>query len=222
MTQDSDCGANPIPHVLRTWLDSAHFRIRPIMRGIGVTTLPTPRPFTLKWNRARKREADPVESLGVSVLVRIRGGTKTNMLAPVLGHGSFDDGYPAPFQGLLATGTLTAAALQRHWAELQQEVGAEGRGAGAGALAGPLGMNVETAGVGVAKAQKAITRQREQKRLESLDARIRALLPAAMRRAAWLNADRNSTVWVTAWPTRDGYLSNPEFAEATCQRGTAT
>ena len=83
------------------------------------------------------------------------------MLAPVLGHGSFDDGYPAPFQGLLATGTLTAAALQRHWAELQQEVGAEGRGAGAGALARPLGMNVETSGVGVAKAQRAITRQRE-------------------------------------------------------------
>ena len=55
------------------------------------------------------------------------------MLAPVLGHGSFDDpstrGYPAPFQGPLATGTLTAAALQRHWAELQQEVGAEGHGA---------------------------------------------------------------------------------------------
>ena len=55
----------------------------------------------------------------------------------------------------------TAAALQRHWAKLQQ-VGAEGRGAGAGALAGPLSMNVEAAGVGVAKAQRAITRQREQ------------------------------------------------------------
>ena len=37
--------------------------------------------------------------------------------------------------------------------------------------------------------------------------------PADMLRAAWLNVDRNSTVWVTAWPTRDGYLSNPEFAE---------
>ena len=74
-------------------------------------------------------------------------------------------------------------------------------------------MNVETAGVGVAKAQRAITSQREQKRLESLDARIRALPPADMRRAAWLNVNCNSTVWVTAWPTRDGYLSNPEFAE---------
>ena len=74
-------------------------------------------------------------------------------------------------------------------------------------------MNVEAAGVGVAKAQRAITRQREQKRLESLDARIRALPPADMRRAAWLNVDRNSTVWVTAWPTLDGYLSNPELAE---------
>ena len=76
------------------------------------------------------------------------------MLAPVLGHGSFDEGYPAPFQGLLATGTLTAAALQRHWAELQQEVGAEGRGAGAGALAGPLSMKVEAAGIGVAKSRE--------------------------------------------------------------------
>ena len=135
------------------------------------------------------------------------------MLAPVLSHGSFDEGYPAPFQGLLATGTLTAAALQRHWAELQQEVGAEGRGAGAGALAGPLNMNVEAASVGVAKAQRAITRQCEQKKLKSLDARVHALPPADMRRAAWLNVDRNSTVWVTAWPTRNGYLSNPEFAE---------
>ena len=72
---------------------------------------------------------------------------------------------------------------------------------------------METAGVCVAKAQTATTRQREQKRLESLDARIRALPPADMRRAAWLNVDRNSTVWVTAWPRRDGYLSNPEFAE---------
>ena len=124
-----------------------------------------------------------------------------------------DWAYPAPFQGFLAIGTLTAAALQRYWAELQQEVGAGGRGAGAGAFAGPLGMNVEAAGVGVAKAQRAITRQCEQKRLQSLDTRIRAPPPADMRRAAWPKVDRNSTAWVTAWPTRDGYLSNPEFAE---------
>ena len=74
-------------------------------------------------------------------------------------------------------------------------------------------MHVEAAGAGFVKVQRAITRQREQKRLDSLDVRIRALPPADMRRAAWLNADRNSTVWVTAWPTRDGHLSNPEFTE---------
>ena len=59
--------------------------------------------------------------------------------------------------------------------------------------------------------QRALTRWRELKRMQQLDVEIRALPASDMRRAAWLNVDRFSTTWVTAWPTEDLQLSSPEF-----------
>ena len=61
--------------------------------------------------------------------------------------------------------------------------------------------------------QRAITRWREKIGFQQLDVLIRALAPTDMRRSAWLNADRLSTVWVVAWPTEELQFSNPEFRE---------
>ena len=69
------------------------------------------------------------------------------------------------------------------------------------------------AGAGYSKVQKEITSCKERKRFEALDVEIRALPVEDMRRAAWLNMDRNSTVWVNCWPAGESYLSNPQFLE---------
>ena len=61
--------------------------------------------------------------------------------------------------------------------------------------------------------QKGLTRQRERARFQALDVALRALPADDLRRAAWVNADRFSTAWVTALPTNDVFLTNPEFQE---------
>ena len=61
--------------------------------------------------------------------------------------------------------------------------------------------------------QRALTEQREQARFQRLDAAVRRLPAGDIRRTTWLSLDRFSTVWVSAWPSRDAYLSNPEFGE---------
>ena len=38
-----------------------------------------------------------------------------------------------------------------------------------------------------------------------------------IRRAAWLNIDRYTTVWVNAWPSQDMWSSDEEFFEITCR-----
>ena len=88
---------------------------------------------------------------------------------------------------------------------MQQEVGADSEG--------PLQQPVANAGHGTTKLQKALTDQREKVRFQQLDAEIRQLPPGDVRRMTWLSLDKFSTVWVSAWPTRDTYLSNPEFGE---------
>ena len=69
------------------------------------------------------------------------------------------------------------------------------------------------AGQGVPKLQRALTSQREAIRFQALDVQLRGLPVGDMRRAAWVNLDRFSTTWVTAWPCRDAHLSNAEFME---------
>jgi hypothetical protein len=46
---------------------------------------------------------------------------------------------------------------------------------------------------------------------------LRALPPVDARRAAWLNVDRYSTVWVGAWPSLDMWTSEAEFMEIACR-----
>ena len=43
--------------------------------------------------------------------------------------------------------------------------------------------------------------------------RFRTLDPSDHRRLAWLNADKFSTTWVTAWPGEESALDNAEFDE---------
>ena len=67
-----------------------------------------------------------------------------------------------------------------------------------------------TRGEGV---QKVLTRWRERAKFQAIDVAIRDLAPTDMRRAAWVNLDRFSTVWVSAWPNMEFQFSNPEFRE---------
>ena len=53
-------------------------------------------------------------------------------------------------------------------------------------------------------------------RFQALDVDIRALPAEDVRRTTWLSLDKFSTVWVSCWPSRDAYLSNPEFGEVAC------
>ena len=123
-----------------------------------------------------------------------------------LGTTSFDAGNEETrFAMFLQSGTRMAASMATSWAALQREVG--------NSSDGPLSRPVSAAGAGVEKLQRELTKQREKARFQNLDTAIRALAPDDMRRAAWTNLDRFSTVWVTAWPNKDGYLSNSEFAE---------
>ena len=61
--------------------------------------------------------------------------------------------------------------------------------------------------------QRALTKWKEKARMQALDVDIRALPSTDIRKAAWLNVDRFSTVWVSAWPSADFQLSSPEFLE---------
>ena len=129
-------------------------------------------------------------------------------LAGIFDPHSFDEGNEdIRFQHFLQSGTRLAMALAMHWVTLQNEVGADS--------VGPLRMSVEAAGADSSKLQRDITMQRERVRFQALDVEIRALPEGDMRKAAWLNVDRFSTCWVTAWPTHDARLSNEEFTEAT-------
>ena len=98
-----------------------------------------------------------------------------------------------------------AHALASHWTALQGEVG--------DSVAGPLREPARAAGAGCAKVQRSLTAQREQVRFQALDVEIRALPAEDMRRAAWVNVDRFSTVWVTALPVYEACVSNAEFLE---------
>ena len=90
------------------------------------------------------------------------------------------------------------------WQHMQGEVGD---------TEGPLAQPVQAAGARQDKLQKAITRQRERVRFQHLDVDLRALPADDVRRCAWVNLDRFSTTWVSAWPDRDACLSNAEFGE---------
>jgi len=116
-----------------------------------------------------------------------------------------DAGVGQPFQRLLESGSRLGLSLAAAWHSMQQEVGADSEG--------PLQQPVANAGHGTTKLQKALTDQREKVRFQQLDAEIRQLPPGDVRRMTWLSLDKFSTVWVSAWPTRDTYLSNPEFGE---------
>eukprot|EP00973_Karenia_brevis_P054156 7524134-Karenia_brevis.AAC.1 len=63
--------------------------------------------------------------------------------------------------------------------------------------------------------QAALTRARERHAFQELDVSIRELPPTDVRRAAWLNVNRYSASWVTAWPCTDLWLTDAEFVEVT-------
>ena len=102
-------------------------------------------------------------------------------------------------------GSRLGAAFRTAGLTIQAEAATEDEDAIARILTSSVG---ERRGI-----QRAITQWREKQRFQKLDVDIRALAPGDMRRAAWLNLDRFSTTWVTAWPSDDTILSNPEFRE---------
>ena len=109
------------------------------------------------------------------------------------------------FGTLVASGFRLGNALVQVWDALQAEVGE--------VVDGPLASPVARAGAGFTKMQRLLTEAREKVRFQNLDVAFRSLPKEDMRRNAWMNLDKNSTVWVSAWPTKESYLSNPEFAE---------
>ena len=127
-------------------------------------------------------------------------------LENVFGRSAFDDKHLSPwFAGLLEYGATLGYALAYTWASLQGEAGLN--------MEGLLDAPVARAGAGYDKVQRDITACRERRRFQAMDVEIRSLPVEDMRRAAWMNMDKNSTVWVTAWPAQESYLSNPEFLE---------
>ena len=127
-------------------------------------------------------------------------------LRGLLGEGSFDEGNEEfRFHGLLASGVPSANVFLSQWEAMRQEVGPVDDG--------PLSQPARAAGAGVGKMQRSLTRQREQVRFQTLDVEIRALPAGDMRRAAWVNLNRFSTVWVTALPGNDAAMTNAEFQE---------
>ena len=127
-------------------------------------------------------------------------------LSPLLGMRSFDAGLDAHrFEHLLSSTARLGRSMLHWWSRLQTEVG--------DLCEGPLSEPVAGAGGASAKIQRQITKQREQVRFQQLDVDARALPAGDMRREAWVNVDKFSTTWVTAWPTQDLQLSNPEFLE---------
>ncbi len=128
------------------------------------------------------------------------------MLSVVLPAAGFArDGGEQPFHHLLASGLQLGRSFGAAWVSMQHEVGPDSEG--------PLQRPVVAAGMGVSKLQRALTEQREGVRFLHLDAALRRLPVDDVRRITWLSLDKFSTVWVTAWPTHDAYLSNPEFGE---------
>ena len=78
---------------------------------------------------------------------------------------------------------------------------------------GPLSHSKNGAGKNEPKMQKSITKQREQAKFKQLDVDFRALPADDMRKRAWVNVDKFSTTWVTAWPDPIGHLTNAELME---------
>ena len=121
-------------------------------------------------------------------------------LSDVLGNDSFNEANgDRRFQALLRLDLPLCRALRAAWRALQAEVGENDAD-------GPLRASVEAAGYGFQKLQKALTAEREAARFQALGVEIRALQASDMRRNAWLNLDRFSTVWITALPAADVYL----------------
>ena len=129
-----------------------------------------------------------------------------SQLSAVFGPGAFDDTDSSVWFGaFVASGFSLGNALVHVWDTLQAEVGE--------VVDGPLASPVARAGAGFTKMQRLLTEEREKVRFQNLDVAFRSLPVDDMRRNAWMNLDRFSTVWVSAWPTKESYLSNPEFAE---------
>ena len=103
------------------------------------------------------------------------------------------------FGTLVASGLTLGNALVQVWDALQAEVGE--------VVDGPLASPVARAGAGLTKMQRLLTEESEKVRFQNLDVAFRSLPVEDMRRNAWMNLDKNSTVWVSAW------LTNPLVSE---------
>ena len=114
-----------------------------------------------------------------------------SQLSAVFGPGAFDDTDSSVWFGaFVASGFSLGNALVQVWDILQAEVGE--------VVDGPLASPVARAGAGFTKMQRLLTEEREKVRFQNLDVAFRSLPVDDMRRNAWMNLDRFSTVWVSA------------------------
>ena len=108
-------------------------------------------------------------------------------------------------QAFLSTRSRLADSLRRAWEGVDREGGRNAENT--------VASRVEMSYQYDISAQKLLTRWREKALFQALDTELRALPSTDMRKAAWLNLDRFSTVWVPAWPTQELQFSSPEFRE---------
>ena len=96
------------------------------------------------------------------------------------------------------------------WSHMQEELGEPTPGC---TLARP----VAEAGRSCYRVQAALTRIRGRHAYQLLDVDMRALPDTDVRKMAWLNTNRYSAAWVSAWPMPDLWLHDTEFSKVTCR-----
>ena len=106
-------------------------------------------------------------------------------------------------QAFSHSGSVSAAAFNGAWEHIQAAGGARSEDTLAQVF-------TRTASQGKGM-QHAVTAWVEKAQFQTLDVDIRALPQSDLRKAAWLNTDRFSTVGVIAWPSAECRFSNPEF-----------
>ena len=146
------------------------------------------------------------------------------LATPVFGAGAFDSddagefewGGEDRFATFLRSGLPYANAFRSAWSRGVEMLRPDG--CDSGTLAAP----VESAGLvfedgravsWTRKPQRQLTVELEVLRRDALDRRMRQLPNDDMRRLAWLNCDKTSTVWVHAVPNDSDRLTTAELAE---------
>eukprot|EP00973_Karenia_brevis_P053982 7498191-Karenia_brevis.AAC.1 len=111
---------------------------------------------------------------------------------------------------MLASRSRLGREFESAWNIMQAEVGDPIPGS---LLASPAAV----AGRHTHRVQAALTRARERCSFQNFDVLVRTLPHDDARRLAWLNVNRFSAAWVSAWPSPEAWLQDGEFMEIACR-----